>query len=205
MPENPRTQSKRRRRTDIVSQNVTKRHRAAVLLAEDELTDEAIASEVGIQRRTLARWKNDPEFAALVGDYHGQIIAQALKLPIAKKHKRIEVLNALHDKYLAIIEQRGETYAKSADTPEEAARQVFGSETVPWSSTGMMVQQPKIAANGKTVVEWAFDKALDSAIKETHKQAAQELGQWVDRSEQEQTTTTLVQIIGDDDDDEDDD
>jgi hypothetical protein len=46
----------------------------------------------------------------------------------------------------------------------------------------MYVAQPKIAATGKTVTEWAFDKPLDSALKETLKQAAQELGQWEDRA-----------------------
>lgn len=187
---NPRAQRK------STSQNVTKRDRAAILLAEDELTDEAIAAEVGVQRRTLARWKNDPEFAALVGDHHGRIVAQALKLPIAKKHERIKQLNALNERYWRIIEQRAATYGEMADTPEEAARKMFGSETVPWADTGMLVQQPKIAASGKTVVEWAFDKALDSAIKETHKQAATELGQWVEKSEVDGLEPPVIQIVG---------
>ena len=160
-----------------VAQNFTKKQRAAIFLAEDELTDEAIAERVGVSRRTLANWKNDPEFAALVGDHRGRIVAEALKLPIAKKHERIRGLNALNERYWRIIQQRAETYTAMADAPEEAARQMFGGGTVPWAATGMMVQQPKIAANGKTVVEWAFDKALDSAIKETYREAATELGQ----------------------------
>ena len=189
MPDSPSRQRKSRVDADlndtVVSdlaffkgRNRTKKHKAAILLAEDELTDEAIAKAVGVARSNLSAWKTDPEFQQVLGNYRGEIIAEALKLPIAKKHERIRELNELNERYWRIIQQRAETYGQMADTPEEAARQMFGSETVPWADTGMMVQQPKIAANGKTVVEWAFDKSLDSAIKEAHKQAAQELGQW---------------------------
>lgn len=161
----------------FIGQNRTKKHRAAILLAEDELSDDAIAETVGIVRSTLSEWKLDPEFAAVVGGYQGSIVAEALKLPIAKKHERIRQLNNLNETYWQIINDRASTYGAMADTPEEAARSVFGSDTVPWARTGMMVRQPKISASGKTVVEWGFDKSLDSAIKETLKQAAAELGQ----------------------------
>ena len=42
---------------------------------------------------------------------------------------------------------------------------------------GMLVERPKIAANGKTVVEWAYDTALESAIRNEMDLAAKELGQ----------------------------
>ena len=38
--------------------------RAAALCFQDTLTDEQIARQLGIVRRTLARWKQRPEFAA---------------------------------------------------------------------------------------------------------------------------------------------
>ena len=41
--------------------------RAAVLCYFDELTDEQIARELGICRRTLARWKLRPEFRVAYG------------------------------------------------------------------------------------------------------------------------------------------
>ena len=37
--------------------------RAAALCFQDTLTDEQIAGELGIARRTLARWKKRPDFA----------------------------------------------------------------------------------------------------------------------------------------------
>lgn len=169
-----------------VSQNGAKRDRAAILFADNALqpiaqrrrTDQDIADELGVSRRTITRWKDDSEFQAMVQDAKGKITADALRLPIAQKLDRIRRLNDLYETYWEIRRLRAETYAGMADTPEEAMRQVFGGGTVPWAATGMMVQQPKIAANGNTVVEWAFDKSLDSAIKEAMKQAAQELGQW---------------------------
>jgi hypothetical protein len=169
--------------TRLLTQNGTKRDRVAILLADDSLSDDAIAKDLGIGRRTIGRWKQDSDFAALVGDYRGKIIAEALRLPIAKKHERIRILNDLQDSYLTTKHLRGKTYEQIAQTPEEAAREIFGGGTPPWAATGMYLQQPKIAASGKTVVEWAFDKALDSAIKETQKQAATELGQWSEKRE----------------------
>ena len=168
-------------------QNATKRQKAAILLAEDDLTDEQIAAAVKVHRATLDRWKHDPEFAALVGDHRGNIIAEALRLPIAKKHKRVAELNDLNERYHRIIADRAERHTHDMTAPAEA-------------QTGMLVAQPKISANGTIVTEWAFDKSLDSAIKETHKQAATELGQWQERTAVEQTTT-MVQIITDADED----
>ena len=40
--------------------------RAAALCFQDSLTDEQIARQVGIVRRTLARWKQRSEFAAAI-------------------------------------------------------------------------------------------------------------------------------------------
>src|SRR5215207_10583327 len=40
--------------------------RAAALCFQDTLSDEQIARELGIVRRTLARWKQRPDFAAAI-------------------------------------------------------------------------------------------------------------------------------------------
>jgi Helix-turn-helix of insertion element transposase len=40
--------------------------RAAELLADDQEIDQTIARKCGVSRRTLARWKRYPEFAAEV-------------------------------------------------------------------------------------------------------------------------------------------
>lgn len=170
-----------------LSQKFTKqtarKDKAAILLAEDELTDEAIASEVGVTRRTLANWKQDPEFAALVGDYHGKIIAQALKLPIARKHYRIAVLNDLHERALQSLDERGARYAQELaeeDSAEGATRRFFGNVTPQEAATGLFIREESVNATGMKTVNWRFDSAITKDIRDTEKQAAQELGQWED-------------------------
>lgn len=159
-----------------IAQKFTKRElraaqeRAAVLLAEDELTDSAIAEAVGISRRQLANWKNNPDFAAQVGDNIGQIQAGMLKLSIAKKHKRMAVLDDLYIKALTVIAER-----------------IVAEGGAPGESTGLVVEQLKQIGAGKSaqlVSEFAVDVALMREIRALQEQAAKELGQWVEKSEQ---------------------
>ena len=56
---------------------------ALQLLVEDRLTDEAIARQVGVCRRTLGYWKAHPDFVAaaqrLVDDYANELRRDALR------------------------------------------------------------------------------------------------------------------------------
>jgi hypothetical protein len=181
----------------------TKKHKAAILLAEDELTVTEVAKTLGISRSFLYEWKAEPEFQQIIGHYAGEIVADALKLPIAKKMWRVQVLN---DGVLGDLEAkrlRGEYYASLlADNAETAMMREFGHAVPEWAATGKFVSQPKIAANGKTVTEWAYDRALESAIESKLKQAAQELGQWVEQSKQDINVSdgiTREYILVDDD------
>ena len=163
--------------------NGTKREQAALLIAEDELTDQRIADAVGIGRTTLARWKRDPDFAALVGEHIGQLQAAMLKHAIAKKHKRIAVLDDLHRRALAVITARA-----GDDSMAEA----------PGGDTGLLVRQLKVIGAGKNmqvVEEYSVDTGLIREIRALHEQTAKELGQWVDRSESD-VTMTEIQIVG---------
>lgn len=152
-------------------QNYTKKHHeAALLLAEDELTDEQIADHVGIHRQTLANWKKDSGFAGLIGDQIGRLNAAMLRLPIAKKRERLKTLNTLHQKAMAVIEERAE------DMQDEATG----------TATGLMVRQIKIVRSGDDVTvqrEYVVDVALMREIRALEEQAAKELGQWVDKRE----------------------
>jgi hypothetical protein len=42
----------------------TKREKAACLVADDRLSDEKIAEQCEVTRRTIVRWKEQPRFAA---------------------------------------------------------------------------------------------------------------------------------------------
>lgn len=177
-------QPKKRKAADDVAQRDTARIDAAVFVAErntddgtESLTDSQIAARVGVSRRTLMRWKTDPEFQVFVADAEGQIRARALRLPTAQVHNRIKSLDGIAQGILKAIALRAETYSVKADTPEEAARAVFGSDTPPWAATGLFVEKKKIAANGKTVTDWELDTASVNALKGIYEHVAKQLGQ----------------------------
>jgi len=148
-----------------------KREKAARLLAEDCLSDEKIAVEVGIGRRTLARWKGDERFTARVNEITAAYADRALNHALARKERRVMVLNELHDKMLQVIEER----AQSLDLAE-----------VPGGKTGLVTKTLKGIGKGEDfqVVEiYEVDTATVAKICDVQKQIAEELGQWIKRSE----------------------
>lgn len=186
-----------------LAQNCTKKERAAILLAEDDLSDERIADQVGISRRTLGNWKQQPEFAALVGDNVGRIQAGMLKLVIAKKHRRLDVLDQLHAKAMQVVTDRATRHAGElgdAETPVNATKRLFGDVTPAEAATGLLVKQETANNSGIKTMNWAVDTGLIREIRALQEQAAKELGQWVDRLASD-VTTSVVQIVGVDSDD----
>lgn len=147
-----------------------KHHEAALLLAEDEISDEEIAARCGVSRQTIANWKKDSGFAGLVGDQVGRLNAAMLRLPIAKKRERLKTLDKMHRKALGVIEARGESMEGDA----------------PGAETGLLVRQVKQIGSGRDVQiieEYAIDVPLMREIRALEEQAAKELGQWVDKRE----------------------
>lgn len=88
---------------------------------------------------------------------------------IAQKHRRVDVLMNQAER----IQQLRD--ARAADLA-----------TVPGGDTGLIVRQMKsvgFGENNTLVEEYAFDAALSRELRETLKQAAQELGQWSEKQE----------------------
>jgi hypothetical protein len=165
--------------TDTAFRWSEKAHRAAVLVAEDELSDIDIAAAVGIGRTTLHRWKLNKDFTAQVGDYVGDINRAMLRLAIAKKRKRLSVLDDLHTKALNVIAARSE---------DESVAEFAGG------NTGLLVRQIKVVGTGpmaREVEEAAVDVGLIREIRALEEQAAKELGQWVEKSE----VGGMVQVV----------
>jgi hypothetical protein len=70
--------------------------RAARLVAEDELTDEAILARLRLRsRQTLHNWKRRPDFAARVAEHREAFRERALTAGFADKRARIAALNAM--------------------------------------------------------------------------------------------------------------
>lgn len=164
---------------------------AAVLCAEDELSDELIAKEVGIGRTTLNRWRELPAFQDAVNERAADMERSTLRLAIARRNKRLEVLDDLHTKSLAVMAARSAQY-----------------DAIPGGSTGLLLGQLKQVKHVDTTQddgtqiwteehwEYAVDVALMREMRAIQEQAAKELGQWIDRSELGAVMTSRVQLVG---------
>lgn len=129
-------------------QNLTiKQQRAALLVAEDELTDEAIAAEVGITRETLHQWKKRDEFAAVVAAHIEAFKDRALVEGFADKRARVQLLNAMTFDVSSKIQKNG--YVR---------------------------EEVRIAANGEHVSFEVFDKPMMSELRGLLDDIAKEMG-----------------------------
>lgn len=158
-----------------MSENVSKfnwskaRLEAAQLLAADQLTDREIAAKVGISDRQLWRWKKVPEFQAKVKEIVAATERGILSRGIAARVRRVQALNDRWDRMRQVIAERG------ADP---------GMQTVAGGKTGLLVHQVKGVGKGEDfqlIDLYLVDTGLLKELREHEKQAAQELGQWVQK------------------------
>lgn len=145
------------------------RTRAAELVAADALPDDQIAAQVGVSRKTLHNWRQVPAFAARVEERRRAQRAAIEAKGIADKQNRVGFLNERHAALRQIVRERGadETMAD-----------------VPGGKTGYVVRTMKaigVGANQQMIVEYAVDTALLREFRAHEQQAAQELGQWVEK------------------------
>ncbi|MDE2105868.1 MAG: hypothetical protein KGL39_52080 [Patescibacteria group bacterium] len=155
------------------------RERAAALVAEDALTNEAMAAKLKIGFRTLGHWIAAPEFQARVAELVEAARVAVRAESIANKQIRVDRLNARAELLDRVIAER------AADE---------SMKSVPGASTGLLVRTYRIA-NGPTPIireEYAVDTATLAELRATEKQAAQELGEWVEKSDKQVSGEMLV-------------
>jgi hypothetical protein len=146
------------------------KERAALLIAQDALTDELIAADVGIDRSTLSRWKLGAEFIARVQAILKEIHEKLVARGIAEKQNRIDALNRRWKLMDDVIRQRAENLSS-----------VKGG-----GNTGLLVRQVKGIGSGEAfqmIEEYAVDTGLLKELREHEKQAAIELGEWSEKRE----------------------
>lgn len=142
---------------------------AAQLLADGELTNNAIAERVGVTYQTLWNWRQHEDFAALVRENLARFRDDVRRRGIATPDRRVKALNDRWMRMQRIIEAR-------ADDPEYAE--------APGGSTGLLVMTMRQIGSGedaRLVREFAVDVGLLKELREHEKQAAQELGQWTEK------------------------
>lgn len=145
-----------------------RQEKAAVLVAEDHFSNERIAQEIGITRRTLDFWKRQPQFMNRVAEIMREMAALARRRGIARRERRVAVLQETHDKLLRVIEERG------ADPT---------MTDIPGGRTGHVVRKAIVSAGELVGYEYAVDTATIKQLQSIQEQAAKELGHLVDRHE----------------------
>lgn len=149
--------------------------RAAQLLAAGELTTVEICEQLKICRTTLWNWRQYADFAARVEQHQEEIRVEVRRRGIGLLERRVASLDDRWSRLHRVITAR-------AEDPE--------MQGVPGGDTGLLVRKVKKIGSGddaEIVNEYAVDTGLLAELREHEKQAAQELGQWINRSNVEQT------------------
>jgi hypothetical protein len=147
------------------------REKAAALLADGELTDQEIAAEVGVDRPTVWRWRQHPDFAARVRAITERAAEELERHAIARKGRRMRTYDERWRELQRVIAER------AADPAMQA---------VPGGTTGLLVRRVKAIGageNAREVVEYELDAALLKELRELEKQAATEAGEWSNKHE----------------------
>jgi len=149
--------------------NLTGRQeKAAVLVAEDYRSDEQIAAKVGVSKRTLAFWKRQPQFVERVDGIVRELAAMARRRGIARRERRLAVLQETHNRLLQVIEER-------AADPTLAE--------IPGGTTGLIVRKPVTSMGVVAGYEYTVDTGTIRELRAVQEQAAKELGHLAERHE----------------------
>lgn len=160
-----------------------KQEKAAFWVAQDQLTNERICDELAINPLTLTRWKHLPEFKECVEEHRKAAREAVLRQGIGMVENRVQ---RLHDGWLRlqqVIKERAES--------EEM-------QTVPGGKTGLLTRQIKGIGRGpnfQVVEEFSLDTGLLGELRAHEKQAAQELQQWVDKTDGGLTDDDVKRLI----------
>jgi hypothetical protein len=142
---------------------------AALLLAEDELTDREIAAKVGVDPGSIWRWKRHPEFQARVKKHVEDLGECALRHAIGRKNRRLKAINDRWERMQQVIEER-------AVAPE--------MQKVPGGKTGLLSHTVKSIGKGddfERIDLYAVDTGLLAEMRACERQAAQEVANWVEK------------------------
>lgn len=147
------------------------REAAASLAADDRLTDRQIAEQVGVSRETIVSWRMSDEFRARIAEHVNARLDACMTEGIADKRNRVRRLS--------------ETWQGLQQVIAERAVELNG--VAAGGGTGLLVHQVKGIGKGdnfRVVDEYAVDTGLLNELRQIEQQAAKELGQWSEKTEQ---------------------
>lgn len=144
---------------------------AAQLLGSGEFSQTEIAEKVGVDRATIWRWRQEPEFVERIDELREATRNEIRRHGIAFIELRVAKMQERWRRLHKIMDDRAE---------DPSMAKVAGG------STGLLVRKYKsigYGENSEVVEEFAVDTGLLSEIREHEKQAAQELGQWIGKTD----------------------
>jgi len=157
---------------------------AAEMLADGRQSQEEVAERVGVSRSTIRRWLKDPEFAAKVDELVDEYAKEVKRRGLAILVRRVAAQNDRWVRMQRVIEAR-------ADDPD--------MEHVPGGTTGLIVKDWKTVGageNAQIMPVYSVDTGLLRELREHEKLAAQELGQWEERTVAAKEPTVIqVQMV----------
>lgn len=148
------------------------------MVAEDRLSNEEIAREIGITRQALDKWKIQPAFRSRVEELRETLRTAIIAEGIANRQNRVDALNDRWRRMQSVID------ARAATPPPKAWHSDDGSESidVPGWETGLLTEVVRKVGD---VVEFRYeiDAMILKELRAHEEQAAKELGQWVEKSD----------------------
>lgn len=157
---------------------------AALLVAQNAETHEAIAAKAETTKRTLTQWKAHPDFQARVEEHrtawrerlHAERDALVAQIPtdsIADRNVRVTGAIERHQLLQRVIDARATYYTQ---------READGDKTVaPGAATGLLASRPK-PGKFRNAEEYRVDVGMLKEMRELEVQVAKDLGQWEERT-----------------------
>jgi hypothetical protein len=134
---------------------------AAQLVAEGDKSNTEIAQRTGVTPYTITKWSKNPDFIDRVAEIRAEM-AQALKRAgLRVRENRLRALNDDFERTQKVINGRAKAHFD-----------------VPGGESGLLVR--RIRHSGE---EYVFDAAVLRERREYMKQAAIELGEWIEKQQ----------------------
>jgi hypothetical protein len=165
----------------------TAKEQAALLVAEDDQPDHAIAADCRISKATLERWKLHPTFRERVDQIRARLRDELLENGIGHYAQRIRAMN---ERWLALrdlIDQRATYWADAVNW--QGRRSIE-----PGAATGLLTRVIKPSRYG-TIEEWRVDTELLDSLLDLEKQAADEMARLADVQSRADDATVTPSLL----------
>lgn len=110
-----------------------------MLIAEDKISDPAIARECNVSPRTIAYWKVHPEFRVEVDRHKVLISEDVLAFSIARRIERVRALDRIHTKLTGLVDGAPEPDPAYLKEVREYQRQA-AIEVGQWQEGGQVLK-----------------------------------------------------------------